>query len=194
MKHNSIPEEKLLSLIKGQKPARPVEFAQPQTPARKCKEKQAGVPWLSFRKTLLVCFFVSCASLAAAFIYSWVGLKNIAIPRLSPRNETENYLLSSEAKKPFSFYQEVAAKRNIFIPQAVAEARPLDIASGDLVKDITLVGIISGANPQAIVEDKKAQKTYYVNKGQAIGEFQVEEILEGKIILNYNGEKYELYL
>jgi type II secretory pathway component PulC len=62
----------------------------------------------------------------------------------------------------------------------------------ELMKEINLLGVISGANPQAVIEDKKSGKTYYVTEGQMIGDFQVEEIGYGKIILNYNGQKFEL--
>ena len=73
-------------------------------------------------------------------------------------------------------------------------SQPAIAANVDLLKDITLVGIITGANPQAVIEDKKSLKNYYVTKGQFIGQMQVEDIQEGKIIINYKGQKYELYL
>ena len=78
---------------------------------------------------------------------------------------------------------------NILVQQAgIANAA----ANADLIKKINLVGIIAGENPQAIIEDKDARKTYSVTKGQAIGEFRVEDIQEGKIILEYRGQRYEL--
>ena len=68
------------------------------------------------------------------------------------------------------------------------------VSNTDLVKQLNLVGIIAGENPQAVIEDKNTQKTYYLNKGQFLGEIQLEDILEGKIIINHKGQRFELYL
>lgn len=208
MKDNYTPEEKLLALIKGQK--RPSAHA-PQAPAAAAavmpegpgpREKGKFVfalpgdySWLSLSRILSICLVVSCAYLTGTFLYSWFGLKNIKMPQIVKQTAADISLQGQAEKKPITFYQTTMTEKHIFASSGQAEAdKPLGIASGDMVKDFSLVGIISGANPQAIVEDKKSQKTYYVNKGQAVGEFQVEDILEGKIILNYNGQRYELYL
>ncbi|MCM8789708.1 MAG: hypothetical protein NC916_01615, partial [Candidatus Omnitrophica bacterium] len=64
----------------------------------------------------------------------------------------------------------------------------------EATKDLKLLGIIFGDNPQAIIEDAKNQKTYYLNREQSIGDFIVEDIRDGKVILDYQGQKFELYL
>ena len=61
-------------------------------------------------------------------------------------------------------------------------------------EQVGLVGIVAGDNPQAIIEDKKAQKTYYLNKGQSFNGYVVEEILENKVVLDYEGKKISLFL
>jgi type II secretory pathway component PulC len=98
--------------------------------------------------------------------------------------------------KPYEFYLEGIKSKQIFSSASRPEetARPASAASADLIKGINLVGIISGDRPQAIIEDKIMQKTYYVAKGQFVGAFQVEDIQEGKVILSYRGERFELYL
>ena len=60
---------------------------------------------------------------------------------------------------------------------------------GDISERIGLVGIITGDKPQAIIEDKKAQKTYYMSKGQSFDGYVVEEIYDDKVIINYEGRK-----
>ena len=64
----------------------------------------------------------------------------------------------------------------------------------DISKKFSLVGIIAGENPQAIVEDKEAQKTYYLYKGQGFGEVTVEDVGEGRVVLNYKGREIILVL
>jgi hypothetical protein len=87
-------------------------------------------------------------------------------------------------------------RRNIFgTPARDAEDVPVPKVAGvDSVRDIGLVAILSGDNPQAALEDKSSQKVYYVTPGQFIGDIQVEAIKEGKVLLNDKGTRYELFL
>lgn len=62
------------------------------------------------------------------------------------------------------------------------------------IQDLSLMGIISGDNPQAAIQDKKTQKVYYVSKGESVADFLIEDIQDGKIILGYKGQRYELRL
>ena len=45
---------------------------------------------------------------------------------------------------------------------------------------------------QAIVEDLDAKETVFLAKGDAIKEMVLEDIQETKIILNYQGQRFEL--
>lgn len=79
-------------------------------------------------------------------------------------------------------------------PTAAARTRPSD--SGKLLASrLTLMGIISGDPAQAIIEDSKTQKTYFVMPGQAIVEGAVlEQVLDNRVVLDLDGEKIELTL
>lgn len=57
-----------------------------------------------------------------------------------------------------------------------------------------LVGIISGANPQAIIEDTQTQRTIYASKGQLIEGILVESVTEGKVVLFSDGERFDITL
>lgn len=61
-----------------------------------------------------------------------------------------------------------------------------------LVKDLNLLGIVEGARNQAIVEDKEANRTFFLYKGDRLGEFEVYDIKSSRVILDYKGEKIEL--
>ena len=97
------------------------------------------------------------------------------------------------AAKDYSSYSNAVPGRTVFGPGGAAA--PEDIsASGGMTEQIGLVGIIAGDNPQAIIEDKKAQKTYYLNKGQSFNGYVVEDISKDKVMLDYDGKKISLFL
>ncbi len=150
---------------------------------------------LNIKKIIEIVFFISCIYLIISFIYPFVGLNKIRLPEVTaPKVSPPDTELKQEVR-PYEWYLEGVRGHQIFGSLAAPETeRTSPAINADLIKDINLVGIIWGKTPQAVIEDKKAQKTYYVSEGQFIGEFQVENIQEGKVILNYRGEKFELYL
>ena len=49
--------------------------------------------------------------------------------------------------------------------------------------------------PRAIIEDTKGQKSFYLKQGEVLTDgIVVEKIGKAAVILNYKGEKFELYL
>ena len=91
MKDSLSPEEKLLRIIKGDKPPKPANIqaqeisvhktAPPQAPG--LKPALAVRQYLTFEnaKRLLPVFFIlSFIYLIASFSYPWVGLKKITLP------------------------------------------------------------------------------------------------------------------
>lgn len=188
MKNNTLPEEKLLRLIRGEKKAKAKNTARSYSSRR-------YPSFISFQGIMTVCLFLSFAYLAASFVYPWVGLNKIKLPVKSlQKTEMPDAILSKEETKPFELYARQMSQHQLFGNSVKNETAVSLIATADILKELALVGIISGANPQAIIEDKKAGKIYYVTKSQSVGGYQVEDIQEGKIILNYNGQKYELYI
>ncbi|MBM3250215.1 MAG: hypothetical protein FJZ09_05140 [Candidatus Omnitrophica bacterium] len=203
MRDNVSPEEKLLRLIRGQKKPAATVSASGST-AKVDKGQPTGfVPPFSLKKfpnvsgpkkLIPLALGASCIYLALSLIWPFFGLKRPLLPKITPKKITDEKISIKEEIRPFEYYLEVTGGRQLFTSPAQEAQAPIGQAAADLIKDISLVGIIAGDNPQAIIEDKKAQKTYYVTKGQSFGEFQVEDIKEGKIILNYRGTRFELYL
>lgn len=202
MKDNISPEEKLLRLIRGSKktdalknPAVITGQGRPEIkPAREILPKKY-LSVLSLKKIALVASGVSFLYLIATFIQPIFSSKEIKLPELSKDEIVETQAGSKISPRPFEFYLKGVQGRQIFSSAETTQAKAtVGEIDSDLIKDISLVGIISGDNPQAIIEDKKSQKTYYVNKGQFLNGFQVEDIQSGKIILNRQGQRFELYL
>ncbi|PIW67187.1 MAG: hypothetical protein COW10_07025 [Candidatus Omnitrophica bacterium CG12_big_fil_rev_8_21_14_0_65_42_8] len=66
------------------------------------------------------------------------------------------------------------------------------ISVDEIKAGLNLLGIITGDNNQAIIEDKNLKKTFFLFKGDKLGELNVYDIKESVVILEYKGEKIEL--
>ena len=62
----------------------------------------------------------------------------------------------------------------------------------DATQDLKLVGISWSNDPIAMIEDSKALRTFFVTRGQMIGEVRVQAIFKDKVVLSYGGEEIEL--
>ncbi|MDD5745650.1 MAG: hypothetical protein PHO30_00155 [Candidatus Omnitrophica bacterium] len=62
----------------------------------------------------------------------------------------------------------------------------------EITQTLKLVGISWSNDPDAIIEDTKIQKTYFVKKGYMIDSIMVKEILKDKVILRCQGEEVDL--
>ncbi len=212
MSPGNAPEEKLLRMIRGdrQKTVKaasvPVTAAQAVTQNVKAARPEQGLRFrvwsclsgmkakraiLSAAFMLALCFFI------ATLAYSLFGLRNVPMPSVNTvKGMTSNAAaVASTRIKPLESYLQSVGAHSLFSAQmssqSVAAAANVNI---NLSEEINLVGIIMGDAPQAVIEDKKNQKTYYVNKGQFVGDKQIDDIQSGKVIIQYNGQRYELFL
>ncbi|KPK97223.1 MAG: hypothetical protein AMJ95_10220 [Omnitrophica WOR_2 bacterium SM23_72] len=207
MKDSPSPEEKLLRLIRGEKRPKKAqtlaaqEAALPKKtipeltiPSQQKSTQPERFPLRTFMTTL---FIVSFFFLLSAFLYPMLNLSRVKLPEVT-KEEVKTSSASGLEVKPLESYLEGIQQRQIFRAATVSDVVPVSTVAVtntlDLFKDMTLVGIISSDPPQAVIEDKKTQKTYYLTRGQAIGDLKVDDIQEGKVILDYLGTKYELYL
>ena len=84
--------------------------------------------------------------------------------------------------------------RDLFRPPALAPATGIPQVSYEKLKDLSLKGIIAGDKPQAIIEDEKNKKSYFLYKGESVNDIKVEDIQSDRVILRVNGEVLELTL
>jgi len=97
--------------------------------------------------------------------------------------------------RPFLHYLEVVRRRNIFSPIVLKQTEKPEVKKKrlqEMVQDLSLVGISWDKKPVAMIEDKKAKKTYFLKEGQKINKFKIEDILKDRVILSFEGEKIEL--
>ncbi len=112
---------------------------------------------------------------------------------------TEKKEASNNEKPASSFedYQKLLNKKAIFAPPARSNGKVKAIEGPglrDLVKGLSLVGIIPGNQPQVIIEDKRNGQTLFLKKGDMIDNIRVKDILNGRVILECNDETVTLSL
>ena len=99
--------------------------------------------------------------------------------------------------RPFSYYEDIIKKRGLFkgiTPPEKKNKKTLTQTASELLSGYSLKGILSEDAPQAIIEDKRTKQTYFLNQGDSLGKFLIEEIKEGKITLDLEGQKIEMSL
>lgn len=210
------PEEKLLRLIRGNKTkpsgqagtggdGRVCAAAQPSASPRPLPPRGgSGLPAVVHACNSRVGAAVVLAAAVVYFLWSCVtpffAQKRLASLNAPAGRSLELVSQAGVDNKPYEFYGEGINARQIFASPAAEEAQgaapaaAAAVSTEELLNNLQLLGVLSGVSPQAVVEDKKAQKTYYLSKGQAIGELVVEDIQEGKIMIKRNNERFELHL
>jgi len=118
--------------------------------------------------------------------------KNIAVDSAAPC-----------ALKPLGYYTQDIDSKGLFKYSALDNARaqnssvqfqPLRVKLEELVQTLALKGVVAGDAPQAVIEDTKASKTYFVVKNDKIGDIIVEDIAPNKVKLRLDGESVDLTL
>lgn len=199
MKENISPEEKLLRLIRGEKKSEESRGGSKSVPQKELRIKTISSERYSIeygKKIFFGIFLISLAYLLMTLVFNFVPKKTILVSPPPKEIEIEEEKIEQQVK-PFNFYLEAIDRKQIFSsesPEITKPAETGDLKGTELIRELNLLGIISGDDPQAIIEDKKIHKTFFLRKGDFVGEFQVEEIGEGKVILNYQGQKFDLFL
>lgn len=212
------PEEKLLRLIRQPSQKQPVEKKTHEKtdssrqksvelpsasalPKKAGKKRRAivfsGLSTINFIliNRFLLAFLCAVLSLFVADLY--FNNPETSLPVAAPRGRPEAPVEEKQAI-PFSHYQQVIASRELFksdLQKTVAQrVIPAGETFKDLVKNLTLMGIISGENPQAIIEDGRLKKTFFLYEGDFVGEVCVAGIGSDKVVLEYKGERINLFM
>jgi hypothetical protein len=204
------PEEKLLRLIRGKggKPL-PAGHGEGQAGAHELAAAVVAVragaarpaaSWLTWVVAGLG-GLVAVEALALILSIAWPVAKPV-VPAVPP----EDPVVADPSAGTVPALAEIpslaaVASRPVFAASAGGSdggSGPVAAQSGSarlLVTRLTLMGIVSGNPPQAIIQDSQTQKTYFVSIGQPVAEGAVlEQVLDNRVILNFSGEKIELNL
>jgi len=133
--------------------------------------------------------------LSADFMLHRLDLKQFT--KMLSGQKTRSFQQNVTAEvRPFSYYLEMVQRRDIFSAVKLRSASdPEDEtkkALAEMLKDLKLVGISWGSDPEVILEDSKANKTYFLKAGETVGTFKVDSIMKDKVVLESGGQKMEL--
>lgn len=151
---------------------------------------------LAFSIFVLAIYFISNLSMSMINLKKMTNLKLI-----SPESVKSASLIqdASSLARPLSYYLEKVRARNIFKmgPRKVTDAAEVaDRGPSSRIIEATqhlkLVGISWSNDPDAMIEDTKALRTFFVKRSQMIGDIKVQAIFKDKVILGYEGEEIEL--
>jgi hypothetical protein len=100
-------------------------------------------------------------------------------------------------KKAASYYLDKVRERDIFTMglKKLAAKQPEQGPSAKIIEitsTLKLVGISWSNDPDAMIEDTKSLKTYFVKRGDMVGETKVQAIFRDKVVLSLENEEFEL--
>lgn len=203
-------EEKLLQLIRKKKKGAgilvkddgrsgAVSLDVPENSSNPLAEKKQGIGWLKSGNRLMVA--VTFGALAyGAWLYITIEQRSLPLP-VDGRNKDSSVEMPAtdpkKSSKDFDSYAQIFEERDVFQapwenPEGEVVASAVASIQSDLIKQLTLVGIVLDKNPQAIIEDKKTRQTFFVRVGESVNGAVVTAIEEGKVIFKINEEKVEL--
>jgi len=199
------PEEKLLSLIKNDKRVGEKKGGVGPPKKERVSRKTFGIlrdkylrgftrhggrPLLMFIIILLFC------AIGYNFYFSIGNKGRIDFPHQEVRREKKKIQDEPISLKPYSYYAQKIGGKSLFSPMVI-ETPKAAIENvekiEEMCKNYRLKGIIMGERPEAFIEDSKTRRTLTVTIGGAIGKVQVKDIKEGKVILSYGNETYDLF-
>ena len=189
-------EEKLLRLIRKKKSSKQSENSEGNLGGKGPAAKKERSDFLKIINRLLL--------IAIGGLIGYMGITYLLFPKKEEAavpsaaaepvsREVASKALSLIERKPFSFYQETIARRDIFqAPWEKSQEKGAAPLVEDLSKKLKLVGIVLDQKPQAVIEDQETHQTYFLSPGESIGGARLEELQEGKVIFLFNEEKVEL--
>ncbi len=210
------PEERLLNLIKRKKEPRPERFEAAGPLGLPKKAANAPMPdtgeikarllepsrylRLENIKIINMILFYALILLIVYLIVDFVLTSRKELPLLSQEAQIEKVMAApaedGEAK-PYSYYAGGLAGKKVFKPiQFDKDNRSLkqELPIEDLMGELSLLGIVSGDNPQAIIEDKKQKKSFFLKEGQSAGGVSLKKISDAGVTVIYKGKEFDLAL
>jgi hypothetical protein len=167
MKDNIAPEEKLLRLIKGgARSARAASAPNPagqSAPAPDAKPKglKMALPAVPAATFIMIAAAGALLYFLCALVYPFFASTQVTVPEVAEEEIKVIQKVEPSQKKPLDQYLKEMSSRSVFGREEAASGDstgPAKIATAELVKNLNLVGIISGNNPQAVIQDQRSQK------------------------------------
>ncbi len=190
-------DEKLLNLIEGMADAKKMPKGNPKSFRNKVDFAQT-VAKLKFKFDLVN---VNRGLIGLGFIFTIVflyiflsdsGIKNydLLFPQVDNASSAKDNKTVVEKTLKLQDYQDVTAKRNMFLPSGVvvnsdAGQEQVEAKLEELAKPYKLVGIIWSNSPEAMIEDETDKRTILLKKGDLVGpkQLRVKMITKNSVVL-----------
>lgn len=157
--------------------------------------KSAGrwtISWNALRNLLMILtgsallfFAFQTLTLVLTYIlpFQSVDALAVSIPKITAS--------SLESVESFQKKMEV---RNLFLTPKKSEETPKAAGIEEKLQDLSLIGVVTSGEPEAIVKDHRSDQTYFVRGGQKIRDIEVKEVKSGSVILRVDNEEREIFL
>lgn len=189
----SSPEERLLRLIRGQPTGNATA-----TPAARTASRLPRAPRLPTATIVLVLNSVLGVLLIGCLIgVIWALMRPATLPPVAAAVPLE---LPPPPAEPPALDTQVFQRQLFQNPASAPEAPSADDAAAKqqaqaAMASLSLVGIVDGTPPQAIIADAQTQKSYFVKEGETFGPgVLVEHIAPGRVTVTFQGVQAELHL
>jgi len=144
---------------------------------------------------MVVCVFILAFYFVNNIFRSFKRINNLEFRVSNELRQTQGAKQISQLKE-IPYYLEKIGNRDIF-KMGPKELTPdinevISSKAAEATANLKLVGIAWSDDPDAIIEDTKQMRTFFVKKGQMIGEIKVESISKDKVVLRYGEELIDL--
>jgi hypothetical protein len=154
-------------------------------------------------RVLVLCIFIMVVYFAKSIPASIIKLKKMPTLEFKTQGgiieKSAGIEEASLVKKAASYYLEKVRQKDIFRMGAkvgpVTEKSTAKAPSSRIMEAtqyFKLVGISWSRDPDVMIEDTKALRTYFLKRGESIGEVKVQAIFRDKVVLSFGGEEIEL--
>jgi|GEM_PF-2827638 len=205
------PEDRLLHLIKGKRNKEKEVEGEPQeapvaeksilTKATKqifLKNKLISPTLLTPINKILITVLVIAAIYFAHTFFSAPYYRDMGVLLAGGAALAPGVIPGGKAKAAgeidYSTYSRDIRGKELFSAPFVKDTKDTGEPEIDVSKRFSLVGIIAGDRPQAIIEDTETKKTHYLYEGQSINGIKILKVDERKVVLAYEGREITLAL
>ena len=188
------PEEKLLKLIRGERKPKFKAHPEKAVISERIVQAKEDRSYVKFINISLIAILIIIAAVLIFDVINFNLKRPELVAEIAPKAE-ERQEPQLQPSQELSVDPKLLGSRDLFKASAAAVSPgAVPQASYDKLKELSLKGIIAGEKPQAIIEDEKNKKSYFLYKGESVNNIKVEDIQSDRVILRVNGEVLELTL
>ncbi|MDP8265237.1 MAG: hypothetical protein P9M12_07175 [Candidatus Aceula lacicola] len=193
MNREGLPEEKLLKIIRKKDKSISKKKADDKDSVEKIDSDSFERVFRVLNQLMILIVLVLAGYLLYIFIFSQNKVDDFVVDDV-PAEISKTVDLKDEKSKPYEYYAQEIEERDVFSrPKPKQEEEQVKAENINLSESLRIVGIVLGDVPEAIIEDIKSRKIFFLHQGDEVLEGKIRSIKEGKIILDYNGSTIELF-